>query len=104
MDDFVAVPEWTEVQQKSGLDPLGFQTASVRLYQELVPGISNVTLRTRYYGFYPWLSRHYAAEVEDTDSEAWKKTVRRAEALYALAAARRVGDLPLSRAALRRRL
>jgi hypothetical protein len=92
MDGFVAVPEWTEVQQKSGLDPLGFQAASVRLYQELVPGISNVTLRTRYYGFYPWLSRHYAAEVGDTDSEAWKKTVRRAEALYALAAAKKETD------------
>jgi hypothetical protein len=92
VDGFLAVPEWTEVQQKSGLDPLGFQAASVRLYQELVPGISNVTLRTRYYGFYPWLSRHFAAELGDTDSEAWKKTVRRAEALYALAAGKRTAE------------
>ena len=47
MDDLVAAPEWTQVRQKSGLDPLGLQAASVRLYQALLPGISNVTLRTR---------------------------------------------------------
>jgi hypothetical protein len=50
MNDLMAVPEWTQVRQKSGLDPLGLQAASVRLYQALLPGISNVTLRTRYYG------------------------------------------------------
>src|SRR5450631_1575984 len=60
MDDLVVVPEWTRVLQKSGLDPLGLQAPSIRLYQALVPGISNVTPRTRYYGFYPWLSEEYA--------------------------------------------
>jgi hypothetical protein len=44
MDALVALPEWTQVQQKGGLDPLGLQAAGVRLYQTLVPGISNVTL------------------------------------------------------------
>jgi hypothetical protein len=92
MDDFVAVPEWSEIQQKSGLDPLGVQAASVRLYQQLVPGISNVTLRTRYYGFYAWLCRDYAVQMHNTDREVLKKTVRRAEALYALAAAKLVRD------------
>jgi hypothetical protein len=37
MDDLVAVPEWTQVRQKSGLDPLGLQAPSIRLYQALVP-------------------------------------------------------------------
>jgi hypothetical protein len=36
------------------------QAAAVRLYQLLVPGISNVTLRMRYYGLYAWLGRNYA--------------------------------------------
>ncbi|MDA9396275.1 hypothetical protein WN73_37825 [Bradyrhizobium sp. CCBAU 45394] len=88
MNDLMAVPEWTQVRQKSGLDPLGLQAASVRLYQALLPGISNVTLRTRYYGLYAWLSEQYAKRNHDADSEAWKRTVRRAEALYALTAAR----------------
>ncbi len=83
----VAFPEWTEFRQKSGLDPLGMQAASVNLYQRLVPGISNVTLRIRYYGLYAWLSRTYAQRIGDTNSESWKRTVRRAEALLALVAA-----------------
>ncbi|MGY3396459.1 hypothetical protein ACVWW6_009050 [Bradyrhizobium sp. USDA 3311] len=88
MNDLVAVPEWTQVRQKGGLDPLGLQAPSIRLYQALVPGISNVTLRARYYGLYPWLSEGYARQNHDADSEVWKKTVRRTEAAYALIAAR----------------
>ena len=58
----VAEPEWTERIDKRGLDPLGMQNAGVALYQALVPGISNVTLRIRYYGFYCWVSDAYARE------------------------------------------
>lgn len=36
------------------------QNSSISLYQTFLPGISNVTLRLRYYGFYAWLSRTYA--------------------------------------------
>ena len=82
-----ALPEWTKLRQKSGLDPLGMQAASVNLYQRLVPGISNVTLRIRYYGLYAWLCRTYAERIGDTSLETWKRTVRRAEALLALIAA-----------------
>jgi len=88
MPELLAVPEWTEIRQKSGLDPLGLQAASVRLYQALLPGISNVTLRARYYGLYAWLSHAYAKARHDADREIWKRTVRRSEALYALTAAR----------------
>ena len=45
----IACPEWTEYRNKNGLDPLGMQNTSVVLYQRLLPGISNVTLRLRYY-------------------------------------------------------
>jgi hypothetical protein len=86
-----AMPEWTELRQKGGLDPLGMQASSVNLYQRLVPGISNVTLRIRYYGLYAWLSRTYGERVGSTDMDAWKRTVRRSEALFALVAAQ-AGD------------
>ena len=46
----VNYPEWTEYKEKNGLDPLGMQNASVNLDQTFLPGISNVTLRMRYYG------------------------------------------------------
>ena len=82
-------PEWTEYRKKNGLDPLGMQNSSVSLYQTFLPGISNVTLRVRYYGLYAWLSRMYAKNVGDTNPQSWKRFIRRAEALYALIAQRK---------------
>jgi hypothetical protein len=82
------LPEWTESKTKDGLDPLGMQNSSVSLYQELLPGIGNVTLRIRYYGLYAWLSWMYADRIGSTDPEKWRRFIRRAEALYALIASR----------------
>lgn len=84
-------PEWTEYRKKNGLDPLGMQNSSVNLYQTLVPGIGNVTLRMRYYGLYAWLSWVYAKRMGDTNPQSWQRIIRRTEALYALIAQRR-GD------------
>ena len=80
------LPEWTEKVQKRGLDPLGLQNSGVTLYQSLVPGISNVTLRIRYYGLYCWASEAYAREVGSTDPVEWRTWLRRLEALHALVA------------------
>lgn len=68
------------------------QTTSVALYQQLVPGISNVTLRMRYYGLYAWLAQTYAKRVGDTSTEEWCLYLRRAEALYALVAVHNGGE------------
>jgi hypothetical protein len=84
----IAYPEWTEYRKKNGLDPLGMQNTSVGLYQKLLPGISNVTLRIRYYGFYAWLSAIYADRIRDTNPKTWQRFIRRAEALYALVSQR----------------
>ncbi|MFL1873627.1 hypothetical protein ACIKT0_00085 [Hansschlegelia beijingensis] len=85
----IAAPEWTEYRKKNGLDPLGMQNTSVGLYQTLLPGVSNVTLRIRYYGLYAWLSAVYARQIGDTNPKTWQRFLRRAEALYALTAQRR---------------
>ena len=82
----IAYPEWTDYREKSGLDPLGMQNSSINLYQRLLPGISNVTLRMRYYGLYAWLADVYARRSRSTDIRKWQQLIRRAEALYALAA------------------
>src|SRR5262249_47779260 len=86
-------PEWTEYRKKNGLDPLGMQTGSVNIYQRLLPGISNVTLRMRYYGIYAWLADTYAKQVGDTNTKNWQRFVRRAEALYALIAQRQGNEI-----------
>lgn len=88
----VAYPEWTEYRKKNGLDPLGMQNSSVSLYQTFLPGISNVTLRMRYYGLYAWLALRYAQAIGDTNPASWKRCVRRSEALYALIASHHGGE------------
>src|SRR5437868_15541347 len=88
-DDAIACPEWTEYRKKNGLDPLGMQTGSINIYQRLLPGLSNVTLRMRYYGLYVWLADTYAKQIGDTNPKNWQRFVRRAEALYALVAQRK---------------
>lgn len=82
----MAVPQWTRLSKKRGVDPLGMQNSSVRIYQRLLPGISNVTLRIRYYGLYVWLADRYARDIGDTNQTTWQRCIRRAEALYALIA------------------
>lgn len=77
-------PEWTELGEKQGQDPLGMQALCISLYQSLVPGISNVTLRVRYYGFYAWLSWRYSVDVRNGSVAEWRRYLRRAEALCAL--------------------
>lgn len=91
-NDRSGLPEWTTKAERQGLDPLGMQTTSVALYQKLIPGISNVTLRMRYYGLYAWLAQNYAKKVGDTSVDAWCRYLRRAEALYALAAVHHGGE------------
>ncbi len=38
-----------------GRDHLGVGAPSEHLYAQLLPGITNVTDRARYYSFYPWM-------------------------------------------------
>ncbi|WP_431244231.1 hypothetical protein ACQ9BO_07660 [Flavobacterium sp. P21] len=42
-----------------GRDPLGIQNSSISVYSLLLPGMTNLTLRLRYYGFYVWLLDEY---------------------------------------------
>jgi len=42
-----------------GRDPLGIQNSSIAVYSLLLPGMTNLTLRMRYYGFYIWLLDQY---------------------------------------------
>src|SRR3546814_6576740 len=76
--------EWTELGQDSGLDPLGMQRPIEVIYQSLVPGISTITLRYRYYSFFPFILRHYEENIRHPDPKEFRKFQRRCEALFAL--------------------
>jgi hypothetical protein len=83
-------------RMSAGLDHLGVQLVSVSLYTQLLPGITNVTDRVRFYAFYPWLIHRYAkAGLDAGDRRRWLEWFRPAELTYALscaAAAKLDGD------------
>jgi len=78
-----------------GLDHLGVQAPCIALYGQLLPGITNVTDRARYYSFHPWLLWSFEHRYTDHSVDAFRRVLRRAECLFALIAirhARVVGD------------
>lgn len=68
----------------TGLDPLGLQNTSEATYTLLMPGITNLTNRIRYYGLYCWLFEHYARHIRNTDPNEQNRYIRRAELMLAL--------------------
>lgn len=85
------ITDWTKPGSFSaGRDPLGFQAASVRLYTSLVPGLTNVTNRLRYYSFYCWVVWQFEKIHHTTKEDKWIEFIRRCEAAIALAC--QIGD------------
>ncbi len=71
-----------------GLDHLGIEVVSANIYGNLLPGITNVTDRARYYSFYPWVLHRYAqGRPERADRTGWLTWFRRLELAYAIACA-----------------
>ena len=68
----------------TGRDSLGLQTTSQASYSTLLPGLTNLTNRIRYYGFYCWLLEIYSKEIGDTNPKVQNEFVRRAEYQIAL--------------------
>jgi hypothetical protein len=78
-----------------GLDHLGVQAPCIALYGQLLPGITNVTERARYYTFHPWLVWSFEKRYKDHSLDEFPRVLRRAECLFALIAirhARRIAD------------
>lgn len=71
-----------------GLDHLGVQAPCIALYAQLVPGITNVTDRARYYSFNPWLIRSFEQRYRNHSIDEFRRVLRRAECLFALIAIR----------------
>lgn len=83
MEDYKDI-DWLDrdSNQIEGLDHLGIQAISVAMYSKLLPGITNVTDRARYFSFYPWLLSKY----DPARSENWFIFLRRHEFLLSLVA------------------
>jgi hypothetical protein len=68
----------------SGIDHLGTQAPCVMIYGQLLPGITNVTDRARYYSFYPWLVWSYDQRYAKDDFAHFVELFRRADCLFTL--------------------
>ena len=78
-------PFWgASINLITGLDPLSLQTTSEATYATLLPGISNLTNRLRYYGFYCWLLDFYFKKEKQGNSSEQYKFIRRAELMIAI--------------------
>ncbi|KMS51300.1 hypothetical protein V474_03485 [Novosphingobium barchaimii LL02] len=67
-------PYWTKTGSWTmGLDPLGLQATSIRIYQSLVPNITNITNRLRYYAYFPWLIELYEKKCSATITESGRR-------------------------------
>ncbi|NWD79927.1 hypothetical protein HX891_06040 [Pseudomonas reactans] len=69
-----------------GIDHLGTQAPCVMIYGQLLPGITNVTDRARYYSFYPWLVWSYDQRYAKNDYNHFVERFRRADCLFTLIA------------------
>ena len=71
----------------AGLDHLGVQAVSVSIYQQLLPGVTNVTERVACYSFYPWFVWAFDQESPKKDAGSFIEAFRRAECLVGLVSA-----------------
>lgn len=74
-------------QSIKGLDHLGVRAPCESLYAQLVPGITNVTDRARYFSFYPWLIRAVEQHTGRLKDLPFFQILRRADCLFTLIAA-----------------
>jgi len=84
--DIYKEPFWAENSGfMTGRDPLGIQNSSVATYRTLLPGMTNLTRRLRYYGFYSWaLYEYYNQEnVNETKLSYHYNFIRRSELVIA---------------------
>lgn len=78
-------PFWGEkINLITGLDPLGLQVTSEATYATMLPGLSNLTNRLRYYGFYCWLIDFYFRNEKKVNQTEQYRFIRRAELLLAI--------------------
>jgi hypothetical protein len=80
-------PFWAENSGfMTGRDPLGIQNSSITVYSRLLPGMTNLTLRIRYYGLYCWLLSEYDKKPKEGEIKSLEHQfnfIRRAELIIA---------------------
>ncbi len=71
-------------QETGGLDHLGVQAPCINLYGQLLPGITNVTDRARYYSLYPWFIWRLSKRPEIDTVDDYFQALRKADCLFSM--------------------
>ena len=71
-------------RQIRGLDHLAVQAPCINVYGRLLPGITNVTDRARYYSFYPWLIWAFDQRGWTRYDDKFVERFRRADCLFSM--------------------
>jgi hypothetical protein len=71
-------------REATGQDQLGLRFFSETIYQDLLPNITNVTSRGRYYSFYPWFIWSIENRAEKFKEFSLQQLIRRADCLLTL--------------------
>lgn len=80
---------WLErPKDKIGLDNLGTQQPCIMIYSQLLPGVTNVTDRAAYFGFYPWFILAFEQRFPNATDSDFRTALRRADCLFTLVAER----------------
>ncbi len=88
-----AVTAWVKPPDPiTGRDHLGVRVPCETLYAKLIPGITNVTNRSRYYSFYPWLIWAFGQRYKSLSSSEFVERLRRADCLFTLIGAWHGGE------------
>ena len=85
LENTITPTYWAESSgYKGGRDPLGIQNSSVVIYTNILPGITNVTERVRYYGLHCWvlLQYHLLPKTKENNTPEYQVNfIRRSELL-----------------------
>jgi len=76
-----------------GQDQLGSQAPCEMTYSQLLPGITNVTERARYFSFYTWVAWSFEHRLKSLGSDGYLEYYRRADCLFTLIAAHDAAEL-----------
>lgn len=77
--------EWLEAKRAvPGLDQLGIRATAIRMYTHLVPGITNLTDRARYFAIHPFAIDYWASHVGTDDPVAFRQFLRTLECVLAI--------------------
>jgi len=80
-------PYWNlPLKGSGGRDHLGMQSTSIAIYSFLLPGLSNLTQRLRYYSFYCWVVEQYALNIKNSSRKTFNAFIRKAELLFSFVA------------------